>query len=86
MQYKNANDVKRKMNSVLDSLDKSNNFYEDFKWFSKVNYTTITEYYGELRVFLSKVLQDEKFIYYRNDLQELYDVIDEMLFPKKGNH
>lgn len=86
MQYKSVNDVKQKINSVLNSLDKSNNFYEDFKWFSKVNYTTTTEYYGELRAFLSKVLQDEKFMDYKNDLQELYDVIDEMLFSKKGSH
>ncbi|WP_312105502.1 hypothetical protein [Pygmaiobacter massiliensis] len=85
MQYRNTNDIKHKIKDILDSIDTSNDYYGEFKWFSKVNYTTTTEYYGELRIFLLKVIQDERFVDYKSELQELYNVIDAMLFPKIVN-
>lgn len=86
MQYESVNDVKQMMKNILDSLDPKSDYYNDFKWFSKVNYTTTTEYYGELRIFLLQIQRDNRLKSYQNDLQELYEMIDKTLFPKEGNH
>lgn len=78
-------DIKMMMENIMNSISSSSAYYNDFKWFSKVNYTTTTEYYGELREFLYKVIKDNELIFFHEDLKELCSVIDEVLSPSKGD-
>lgn len=82
MRYKNVDDVKQKMKNMFDSIETSNEFYDEFKWFSKINYTTTTEYYGELRIFLMKVLEYKWSLDDEKELRELFCAINDILFPK----
>ena len=84
MIFINTNDVKLLINMILDKIDKNNEFYNDFKWFSKVNYTTTTEYYGELRIFLKKILDLKVTPAYKNEVQELYLILDKKFSANGG--
>lgn len=76
MTFNNTVDVKALINMILNVIDKSNEFYNDFKWYSNVNYTTTTEYYGELRVFLKKIIDLKAVPAYEEEIQELYFALD----------
>lgn len=85
MKFQSITDIKLMMENIMVSIGSSNTYYNDFKWFSKVNYTTTTEYYGELREFLFKVIKDNTLISFHEDLKELCSVIDKVLSPSKGD-
>lgn len=52
---------------------KKNPLYQKFEWYSEANFTVASEYYGELKLFLIKVLKSEEGSYlpYRKELQQL---------------
>ena len=79
MRFQNITDIKMEMEDIMNAIGSSNTYYKDFKWFSKVNYTTTTEYYGELREFLLKVIEDENFVSFHENLKELCGVINTVL-------
>ena len=52
MIYKNTAELKSKIVQIMNSTDKNSKYYNDLKWFSNMNYTTTTEYFGELKLYL----------------------------------
>lgn len=78
MEFNNITDVKKLMNMISNVLDKTNEYYDDFKWFSNVNYTTTTEYYGELRNFLKKIIQSKNVPVLEEEIQELYNALNQI--------
>ena len=84
MGYQSIDDIKAKMEMMMHSVGRENEYYDDFKWFSKVNYTTTTEYFGELRAFVSSVMKDDAMAYYKKDLQEIYRVAGQVLSAKSS--
>lgn len=49
-------DVKMLLKKVSNSLEDDNALREEFQWYSQANFTIASEYYGELKLFLTKVL------------------------------
>ena len=66
-------DVKSLLKAVSNSIEKSDPLHQQFKWYSEANFTVASEYYGELKLFLIKVLKSEEGSYlpYRKELQQL---------------
>ena len=66
-------DVKSLLKAVSNSIEKNNPLYQKFEWYSEANFTVASEYYGELKLFLIKVLKSEEGSYlpYRKELQQL---------------
>jgi len=78
MEFNDISDVKELINKILSVIDNTNEFYDDFKWFSSVNYTTTTEYYGELREFIKKIIDLNRLPVLKNEIQELYNVLNQI--------
>ena len=66
-------DVKNLLKAVRKKKKKNNPLHQKFEWYSEANFTVASEYYGELKLFLIKVLKSEKGSYlpYRKELQQL---------------
>ena len=82
MRFQSITDAKNEMEKIINSMSSSDVLYNDFKWFSKVNYTTTTEYYGELRSFLNGVLCNSEYKIFHKDLRDLCRAIDEVFLYK----
>ena len=85
MKYQSAKDINRVMRRIANSIGPSNIYYDGFKWFSKANYTTSSEFFGELREFLLQVIHDKSMMPYHKELGEICAMIEEALFPEKRN-
>lgn len=63
--------VKGYMQYLRDNCEINSKWTEDLKWFSKVNYTIPSEYYGELGEFIERLINDEEMKDYRHELTVL---------------
>jgi hypothetical protein len=75
MTFNSTEEVKSLINSILNNINKDNLYYNDLKWFSNVNYTTTSEYYGELKIFLEKIVDEATFMAWRDSLSDLLQAI-----------
>lgn len=48
MKYADIIMIRNEVKMLLKSMDTQNIYYNDFEWFSEVNYTTTTEYLKEV--------------------------------------
>ena len=67
MIYKNTAELKSKIVQIMNSTDKNSKYYNDLKWFSNINYTTTTEYFGELKLFLLDIVNLDEFKHYKSN-------------------
>ena len=63
----------------MNSTDKNSKYYNDLKWFSNINYTTTTEYFGELKLFLLDIVNLDEFKHYKSDLLDIINQISQIL-------
>ena len=73
LKFQSLDDVKIEMRNIMKSIGSLDAHYGDFKWFSRANYTSAMEYYGELRNFLSKVGIDNDYANYQNQLKNFVE-------------
>ena len=79
MIYKNTAELKSKIVQIMNSTDKNSKYYNDLKWFSNINYTTNTEYFGELKLFLLEIVNLDEFKHYKSDLLDIINQISQIL-------
>ena len=75
MKFNRIEDVKKYMNFLKSSSQETSRWYRDLEWFSSNNYTTTSEYFGELVIFIEKILADEAFREHKSELIRLRDTI-----------
>lgn len=76
---KNTAELKSKIVQIMNSTDKNSKYYNDLKWFSNINYTTTTEYFGELKLFLLDIVNLDEFKHYKSDLLDIINQISQIL-------
>ena len=72
-------ELKSKIVQIMNSTDKNSKYYNDLKWFSNINYTTTTEYFGELKLFLLDIVNLDEFKHYKSDLLDIINQISQIL-------
>ena len=75
----NIVELKSKIVQIMNSTDKNSKYYNDLKWFSNINYTTTTEYFGELKLFLLDIVNLDEFKHYKSDLLDIINQISQIL-------
>lgn len=55
-EFSSLSDAVRLMQRITESLSETDQYYEDFRFFSAINCTTQSEYRQELKTFLEQVL------------------------------
>ena len=71
MEFNDANDVKMFISNILIDVNDESDLCCDLKWFSNINYSTPTEYYGELMLFLGVIINDKRVEKHKDDIQKL---------------
>lgn len=56
-----------------------NRYYRDWLWFSSVNYTTTTEYFGELKILVKKMIESHDYCEEKERLTILYNALNDVL-------
>ena len=79
MKYMDMVTIKNEMKLIVELMDIENSYYNDFKWFSEINYTTTTEYLGELRSFIKKVQYNNELKKYQKKIRRICKSIDKLL-------
>lgn len=79
MKYMDMVTIKNEMKLIVELMDIENSYYNDFKWFSEINYTTTTEYLGELRSFIKKVQYNNELKKYQKKIRRICESIDKLL-------
>lgn len=79
MKYMELVTIKNEMKKIVELMDFEDLYYNDFKWFSEINYTTTTEYLGELRIFIKKLQYNNKFKKYQKKFKIICKSIDKLL-------
>lgn len=72
MEFNDLQDAKKLMARLADTVDPLNKYYYDYKWFSNINYTTSSEYHGELKLFIKTLIDENEIPTMKNDIQDLY--------------
>ena len=75
MKFNHIEDVRRYINFLKNISNEGSKWYRDLEWFSSVNYTTTSEYFGELVKFIEKVVADGAFKEQKEELIQLHDTI-----------
>lgn len=73
--FESVEDIKKFMLFLSESSVKDDKVREQCKWFSDVNYTTLSEYVGELKIFVDSLLRNEECSGYFFQLTELRKVL-----------
>ena len=72
MKKLNIYDVKILLKKVADALDEGHILHGEFEWYSQANFTIASEYYGELKLFLTRILILDKIsVPYEKELKKL---------------
>jgi|GEM_PF-768271 len=72
MEFKDLRDVKALMVLLSQKVDKSNKYYNDFIWFSHINYTTNAEYHGEIKQFIERMINQKEILLMDEEIMDLY--------------
>ncbi len=73
MEFKDLRDAKILMSNLARLVGDTNKYYKDFVWFSNINYTTISEYQGELKLFLYKIIVQNDIPAMNEEVTSLYE-------------
>lgn len=72
MEFKDLRDVKALMVTLSQKVEKSNKYYNDFIWFSSINYTTNSEYHGEIKLFIESMINQNDIPTMKQEVFDLY--------------
>lgn len=75
MKFNNIEDVKRYIQFLMNISHEGSKWHRDLEWFSSNNYTTTSEYFGELLIFIERVVADGAFKEQEDQLIQLRDTI-----------
>lgn len=75
MKFDNIENIKKYILYLKDNCHEESKWYEDLIWFSANNYTTTSEYFGELMLFLKQLIEAEEMKKYKCELLELENVL-----------
>lgn len=73
MEFKDLRDAKTLMSNLAHLVGKTNRYYDEFVWFSSINYTTISEYQGELKFFLNEMIVQNDIPAMNEEVTSLYE-------------
>ncbi len=76
--FDNIEAIKKFMKKLGKVPTKNSKVKENCEWFSSVNYTTLSEYVGELSFFVDELLEQKEFSRYKSQLLELKRVLERM--------
>ena len=68
MEFHSVTDVKQYMATRRQTIAPSSTWWAELDWFCAVNYTTTSEYFGELRLLVQKMLDSGDFENERENL------------------
>lgn len=72
MEFEDLRDVKSLMVTLSEKVKKTNKYYDDFIWFSHINYTTNSEYHGEVKVFIERMINKNDIPVMEKEILDLY--------------
>lgn len=75
MEFNNIENIKKYILYLKDNCPEESKWYDDLNWFSSNNYTTTSEYFGELMLFLKQLIQADEMKKNRCELLELEKVL-----------
>ena len=75
MKFDSIENIKKYILYLKDNCHEESKWYEDLSWFSANNYTTTSEYFGELMLFLKQLVEVEEMKKYKCELLELENVL-----------
>lgn len=75
MQFDNIHNIKKYILSLKNSCHEESKWYADLVWFSSNNYTTTSEYFGELMLLVQQLIVDEEMKEHRYELIQLESVL-----------
>ena len=76
--FDNIEDIKKFMKKLCEVQTSNLKVKENCEWFSSVNYTTLSEYIGELNFFVDELIELKEFSIYKSQLLELKRVLARM--------
>lgn len=78
MKFESVSDIKNFINIICNSTECNNKYYDDLIWYSKANYTMSTEYYGDIKIFVEKIIAEPTFAQYKDDLKQLLTQLNKL--------
>lgn len=75
MKFDHIEDVKGYIKFLKNISHEGSKWYRDLEWFSSNNYTTTSEYFGELVKFIERAVADGAFKEQKGELIQLRDII-----------
>ena len=76
MKFDSIEDIKKYILYLKENCHEESKWYEDLSWFSSNNYTTTSEYFGELILFAKRLIKDKEMKKYKYELLELENVLE----------
>ena len=71
MDFDRIEDIKKYIEYLESNCKRNSKWHKDLKWFESNNYTTTSEYFGELLLFVQQLLQDKEMREQRDGLLQL---------------
>ena len=71
MEFSNINDIKKFILHMRNSYNEDSELYKELDWFTTNNYTTSSEYFGELMLFIEELINDKDINKNKEDLIKL---------------
>lgn len=75
MQFDNIKDITSFLLFLRDKNEIDECLYKDFTWFSTNKYTTSSEYFGELMLFLESIVDSDSMKKDRDEILELINIL-----------
>ena len=75
MQFEHIEDIKKYILYLKNNCNEKSKWYKELEWFSSNNYTTSSEYLGELMLLVNKLIKDGEMKKYKCELIELENVL-----------
>lgn len=72
MEFENLIDAKQLMQCIVNLLPYDNRYYQDFSFFSNINFTTSSEYREELKGFLENFIIEGGVTFLPEEAVKLY--------------
>jgi len=79
VEFQSIKDVELFIKKMANTLKMEDTHYDELIWFTSVNYTTQTEYLGELLICLKTIRDDRRFEKFKPDIVELIRTIQDTL-------
>ena len=78
MKFNKIEDVKNFVTIIKEKFASNIEMYNRLAWFENVNYTTTSEYYGELLILLDEIVELKEINELKGDVIELIKVLQKI--------